>query len=158
MKIIKNILSLEAFLSALGAFILISLLSFLSLSDPANLWLIPPFGATMVLVMAVHESPLAQPKNIFFGHTLSAASGVLVFFIFGLNILSVGLGVALSVWIMMITKTIHPPAGANPIIAIYGAKSLSFIFMPVAAGAVIIILFAIMYNKILKRNYPKKLN
>jgi|TARA_B110001454_G_C12699672_1_gene426036 CBS-domain-containing membrane protein len=158
MNLIKKILSLDALLSAIGAFVVISFLSFLNSSDSSNLWIIPPFGATMVLVMAAHESPLAQPRNIFFGHTLSAASGVLIYFIFGFSIMSVGLGVALSVWVMMVTKTIHPPAGANPIIAIYGAKSLSFIFMPVAAGAIIIILFAIMYNKILKRNYPKKLN
>ena len=153
MKIIKNILSLEAFLSALGAFILISLLSFLSLSDPANLWLIPPFGASMVLVMAVHESPLAHPKNILFGHILSALSGVIVFTVFGISSLSIALAVALAIFTMMLTKTVHPPAGANPIIAVMGAKGLSFVLMPVATGASFIILFAIIYNKLLKRKY-----
>ena len=56
----------------------------------------------------------------------------------------------------MITKTIHPPACANPIIAILGGKGLSFILLPVATGALIIIILAMIYNKILKRNYPKK--
>jgi CBS-domain-containing membrane protein len=54
---------------------------------------------------------------------------------------------------MIITKTIHPPAGANPIIAILGAKEIGFIIMPVAAGALFIVLFAIIYNKLLKRKY-----
>ena len=156
MKIIKVILAKEPIISALGAFLCISLIAFINSYDDFNIWLIPPFGATMVLVMAVHESPLAQPKNIFFGHILSALSGVLIYFFLGMSFLSIGLAVAISVWAMMITKTIHPPAGANPIIAILGGKGLSFILLPVATGALIIIVFAMIYNKILKRNYPKK--
>jgi CBS-domain-containing membrane protein len=34
-----------------------------------------------------------------------------------------------------------------------GAKGLSFVLMPVAVGASFIILFAITYNKLLKRKY-----
>ena len=156
MKFIKVILAKEPIISALGAFLCISLIAFINSYDDFNIWLIPPFGATMVLVMAVHESPLAQPKNIFFGHILSALSGVLIYFFLGMSFLSIGLAVAISVWAMMTTKTIHPPAGANPIIAILGGKGLSFILLPVAIGALIIIAFAMIYNKILKRNYPKK--
>jgi CBS-domain-containing membrane protein len=156
MKFIKVILAKEPIISALGAFLCISLIAFINSYDDFNIWLIPPFGATMVLVMAVHESPLAQPKNIFFGHILSALSGVLIYFFLGMSFLSIGLAVAISVWVMMITKTIHPPAGANPIIAILGGKGISFILLPVATGALIIIVFAMIYNKILKRNYPKK--
>ncbi len=156
MKFIKVILAKEPLISALGAFLCISLIAFINSYDDFNIWLIPPFGATMVLVMAVHESPLAQPKNIFFGHILSALSGVLIYFFLGMSFLSIGLAVAISVWAMMVTKTIHPPAGANPIIAILGGKGISFILLPVATGALIIIVFAMIYNKILKRNYPKK--
>ena len=140
-------------LSALGAFICISLLAYLNSFEETNLWLIPPFGASMVLVMAVHESPLAHPKNILFGHILSAFSGVLILAIFGSSSISLGLGVGLAIFLMMITKTVHPPAGANPIIAILGAKGATFILMPVAVGAAFIVLYAIIYNKLLKRNY-----
>ena len=154
-KIIKKIFLSNSLLSAFGAFICISILAYLNLLYDGNLWLIPPFGATMVLVMAVHESPLAHPKNIILGHTLSALSGVLMYSILGFSIFSIGLAVALAVWVMMITKSIHPPAGANPIIAIFGAKGFSFVFMPVAIGATFIVLFALFYNKILKRKYPK---
>ena len=156
MNFIKVILAKEPIISALGAFLCISLIAFINSYDDFNIWLIPPFGATMVLVMAVHESPLAQPKNIFFGHILSALSGVLIYFFLGMSFLSIGLAVAISVWAMMITRTIHPPAGANPIIAILGGKGISFILLPVAIGALIIIVFAVIYNKVLKRNYPKK--
>ena len=143
-----------ALISAFGAFLCISMLAYLNAFEDGNLWLIPPFGASMVLVMAVHESPLAHPKNIFFGHILSALSGVIVFSLMGFSSISLGLGVALAIFLMIITKTIHPPAGANPIIAILGAKEIGFIIMPVAAGASFIVIFAIFYNKLLlKRNY-----
>ena len=140
-------------ISAIGAFVCISVLAVLNSIDESNLWLIPPFGASMVLVMAVHESPLAHPKNILFGHIISAFSGVFIFAIFGFSSLSVGAGVGLAIFLMMATKTVHPPAGANPIIAILGAKGASFIVIPVAAGALFIVLFAIIYNKLLNRKY-----
>ena len=141
------------FISAFGAFVCISVLAYLNSFDENNLWLIPPFGASMVLVMAVHESPLAHPKNVLFGHIISAFSGVFVYSILGFSFLSVGLGVGLAIFLMMTTKTVHPPAGANPIIAILGAKGIDFIIIPVAAGAFFIVLFAIIYNKLLKRKY-----
>ena len=140
-------------LSAIGAFLCISVLAYLNSFEEGNLWLIPPFGASMVLVMAVHESPLAHPRNILFGHILSALAGVFVFSILGSSFISLGLAVGLAIFLMMSTKTVHPPAGANPIIAILGAKGISFILMPVALGASFIVLFAIIYNKALKRKY-----
>jgi len=140
-------------ISAFGAFLCISVLAYLNSFDESNLWLIPPFGASMVLVMAAHESPLAHPKNILFGHILSALSGVFVFSILGFSFLSIGLAVGLAIFLMMTTKTVHPPAGANPIIAVLGAKGIGFVLMPVAVGASFIILFAIIYNQLLKRKY-----
>ena len=140
-------------ISGFGAFLCISALAYLNSFDESNLWLIPPFGASMVLVMAVHESPLAHPKNVFFGHIISAFSGVFIYTILGFSFFSVGLGVGLAIFLMMATKTVHPPAGANPIIAILGAKGVGFIMIPVAAGAAFIVLFAIIYNQLMKRKY-----
>lgn len=140
-------------IAGFGGFLCIAVLAYLNSFDESSLWLIPPFGASMVLVMAVNESPLAHPKNVFFGHLISAFAGVLVFWILGYSAISLGLGVGLAIFLMMVTDTIHPPAGANPIIAILGAKGMSFIIMPVAIGAFFIVLFAVIYNKLLHRKY-----
>ena len=141
-------------LASLGAFLCIFSLAYLSSFDPSIIWLIPPFGASLVLVMGVHESPLAQPKNILFGHVLSALSGVVIFALLGSSPLSLGIAVALSVFVMASFNIIHPPAGANPIIAILGGKGIGFVLMPVAIGAIFIVIFAIIYNRIIGRNYP----
>ena len=74
----KNIL-----ISAIGAFTCMFLIAYFNSLDKTNLWLIPPFGASLVLVMAVHDSPLASARNVFFGHILSAFSGVMVFYFIG---------------------------------------------------------------------------
>ena len=138
-------------ISSLGAFLCIFLIAYFNSVDETNIWLIPPFGASLVLVMAVHDSPLAQPRNVFFGHILSASSGVFLFYLLGNSPISIALALSLAIILMMITKTIHPPAGANPIIAILGAKSFEFVIMPVATGALFIVIFAFVYNKIWKR-------
>tara|TARA_B100001093_G_scaffold490624_1_gene529844 strand:- start:36 stop:494 length:459 start_codon:yes stop_codon:yes gene_type:complete len=142
----KNII-----ISALGAFICMFLIAYFNSIDSTNVWLIPPFGASLVLVMAVHDSPLAGPRNVFFGHVLSASSGVLIFYFLGDSPISIALALSLAIALMMLTKTIHPPAGANPIIAIVGAKGFEFVIMPVAIGASFIVIFALLYNKIWKR-------
>ena len=144
---------INALFSSLGAFVCIGFLAYLNSSIEGAIWLIPPFGASMVLVMAVYDSPLAKPKNLILGHILSALSGVIIFYLLGNTFISLGLGVALAVFVMMITNTVHPPAGANPIIVILTGQSLNFVFLPVAVGAVIIVVFAYLYNKLLKRNY-----
>tara|TARA_B100000965_G_scaffold405378_1_gene439264 strand:- start:404 stop:862 length:459 start_codon:yes stop_codon:yes gene_type:complete len=143
---IKNIL-----ISSFGAFLCMFLIAYFNTIDKSNIWLIPPFGASLVLVMAVHNSPLASPRNVFFGHVLSASSGVLMFYFFENTALSIALGLALAIMAMQITNTVHPPAGANPIIAILGAKTFEFVIMPVAIGASFIVIFALIYNKIWNR-------
>tara|TARA_Y100001935_G_C17284572_1_gene499552 strand:+ start:87 stop:566 length:480 start_codon:yes stop_codon:yes gene_type:complete len=153
----KNILS--ALVSSLGAFICITLLAYINMKDVSNLWLIPPFGASLVLVMSVHSSPLAHPKNIFFGHTLSALSGVIIYYLIGTNPLSIGLALSLAIFVMIITNTIHPPAGGNPIIAVMGAKSFDFVILPVALGAILIIILSYLYNRYFGSIYSlKKIN
>ena len=149
----KNLLKnyQNVLISSLGAFLCIFLIAYFNSVDETNIWLIPPFGASLVLVMAVHDSPLAQPRNVFFGHILSASSGVFLFYLLGNSPISISLALSLAMILMMITKTIHPPAGANPIIAILGAKSFEFVIMPVATGALFIVIFAFVYNKIWKR-------
>ena len=145
---------INSLISALGAIICISFIAYLDKYFDGAIWLIPPFGATMVLVMAVHSSPLAQPKNIILGHVLSALSGVIILLTIGDSFLALGIAVGLAVFVMMMTKTIHPPAGANPIIVILTGAGIEFVFLPVLIGSIIIVIFAVVYNRIMKREYP----
>ena len=139
-------------LAAFGAFLCIFFMAAVSELEAIHIWILPPFGASLVLVMAVHDSPLAKARNVFFGHILSASSGVLIYYFLGDSSLSIALGLSLAIFLMIITNTIHPPAGANPVIAIMGAESFEFVIMPVGIGAAFIVIFAFLYNKTMKRS------
>ena len=104
---------INALLSALGALIFISFLASLENLFEGTIWLIPPFGASMVLVMAVHESPLAKPTNILLGHVLSALSGVIVLYLIGDHFLALGLAVGLAIFIMIITCLLYTSDAAD---------------------------------------------
>jgi CBS-domain-containing membrane protein len=145
---------LAAGLSGLGGFIAIFLLAQLSASFHAVL-LIAPFGASSVLVFAIPQSPLAQPKNVIGGHLISAAVGLAVFALLGATPLAFGVGVGLAIAAMQITGTLHPPAGADPIVVIAAKAAWPFLFTPVLAGAIVVVVVAFAYHKgISKRRYP----
>ena len=154
---LKKIFFYPPVVAGLSSAICISLLAYLNFSSSQNLWLIPPFGASIVLITAAFSSPLAQPRNIFFGHIISSLCGLVVIYFFDISYISIGFAVGLAVTAMMITKTIHPPAGANPIIILMGNESFIFLVFPVAIGALILVLYAILFNRfICNRDYPSK--
>ena len=58
---------------------------------------------------------------------------------------------------MILLNVTRPPAGGNPIIVIIGSVSFDYLLSPVISGSVIIIIFAIIVNKlILKKSYPSR--
>ncbi|EJS65805.1 hypothetical protein ICU_03879 [Bacillus cereus BAG2X1-1] len=54
------------------------------------------------------------------------------------------MGMAIAV--MMLTRTTHPRAGADPIIVILGANSWSYLVTPVLVGSVVIVVIALFIN------------
>ena len=56
----------------------VSSLAALEQLTPQTIWLMAPFGATMVLLFALPESPLAQPRNILCGHLLTSLVGLII--------------------------------------------------------------------------------
>lgn len=151
-----------ALTAGLGAMLTISVLAALEeggvqLLTQDQIWLIAPFGATMVLLFGLPDSPLAQPKNIVVGHIMTTAIGLAVMGLFGVHAWSLGLAVGLAITFMLATGTTHPPAGANPLLVMLTGQSVGFLVSPVAIGAVIIVLLGCLYHKVLcQREYPKQ--
>ena len=110
----------------------------------------------MVLLYGYPESPFAKPKNIFFGHLLTAFVGVFFVNFVPLPIyLIIPLAVGAGVGLMIILNVTHPPAGGNPIIVIMGSVSFEYLISPVISGSIIVIIFGVILNKfIAKRKYP----
>ena len=138
-----------------SAAFIIGVLGFLSLETTLGYWLIFSFGATTFSVLVFYKADMAQPKNVFFGHLISIIVGILFNEIFGMSFITLGLAVGLALALMMYFKVEHPPAAANPLIALLSDVSFEFIFLPVAGGTIVIIILSILINRyLLKRNYP----
>ena len=141
----------------ISAALIIGVLGFLSLETSLGYWLIFSFGATTFSVLVFYKADMAQPKNVFFGHIVSMIVGILFNEIFGMSFITLGLAVGFALALMVYFKVEHPPAAANPLIALLSDVSFEFIFLPVAGGAIVVIILSILINKyLLKRNYPSK--
>mgnify|MGYP001490288309 FL=1 len=146
----------KAILAGFFSAFTIGILTVLTYKSTFGLFLAGSFGSSMVLLFGFPESPFAQPKNVFFGHLVTAFVGVFFVSFIPLPIyINIALAVGAGVFLMILLNIVHPPAGGNPIIVIIGSVSYDYLVLPIISGCLIIILSAILINKfILKKNYP----
>ncbi|WP_425270158.1 HPP family protein [Leptospira kemamanensis] len=117
--------------------------------------LIGSFGATAVLLFAVPDAPLSQPRNLIGGHLLSATIAVILVQTIGTNFFTLGFSVGLSILVMYLTHTLHPPGGATALIGVIGGVGVEFIFFPVMVGVILLLLNALVVNNLVHhRKYP----
>ena len=148
---------LEPIYSGLSAAFVIGVLALLTFKSPYGVWLMFSFGSTALILFVFHDSEFAQPKNIFFGHLISIIIGILINEFIGISFISLGLSVGVCVSVMIYLKIVHPPAAANPLIALFADISYDFILFPIITGSILLILVSFIINKfVLRRNYPKK--
>ncbi len=119
------------------------------------------FGASAVLIYGAIAGPLAQPRNFVGGHIVSAVIGVASYQLLQGHIwLAAPVAVATAIAAMHATKTLHPPGGATALIAVIGSSKIHalgflYVLMPVAAGAAIMLVIALLVNNIPgSRRYP----
>ncbi|KDN56351.1 HPP family protein [Flavobacterium seoulense] len=154
----------EHFWSFLGSFVGIGLIAYSQsqqFSHQDVVYLIGSFGASSVLVYGIIQSPFSQPRNLIGGHLISALVGVSVNYLFPtIMYIAAPLAVSLSIVLMQITKTLHPPGGATALIAIIGTPKIKelgywYVVSPVLTGVLILFLTALIFNNMTpSRKYP----
>lgn len=145
---------LDIILSLLGTFLGIT--AIVILSHKFDLLVMASFGASAVLVFGVPDAPMAQPRNVIFGHTFSALAGVVTVMFFGLTWWSPAVGTALALLIMLLTKTTHPPGGATALFAVMSQVHFTYIFSPIMVGAVILVIIGLLVNNLSpNKHYPR---
>ena len=156
-KITKPIIQ-KALIAGFFSAFTIGVLTVLTYKSTLGYFLAGSFGSSMVLLFGFPESPFAQPKNVFFGHLVTALVGVIFVNYIPLPIyVNIALAVGAGIFFMILLNVVHPPAGGNPIIVIIGSASYDFLISPIIFGCIIILLLAILINKfVLKKNYPLK--
>ena len=154
-KITKSLFQ-KALIAGFFSTFTIGVLALLTYKSTLGYFIAASFGSSMVLLFGFPDSPFAQPKNVFFGHLLTAVVGVIFVHLIPLPIyMNIALGVGVGVCLMILFNVVHPPAGGNPIIVIIGSASYDYLINPIIFGSIIILLLAILIDKyILKKNYP----
>lgn len=142
-------------LAGLGGFLAIGTIALLAQSLETVL-ILGSFGASCVLVFGFPDSPFSQPRNVIAGHFLSSLIGLACLTILGPHWWSVAIAAGLAIAAMMWTRTVHPPAGSNPVIVFLTQPSWSFLLFPTLAGSLLLILVALLYlNLTRSARYPK---
>ncbi|NQD95480.1 HPP family protein, partial [Pseudomonas sp. CrR25] len=66
------------------------------------------------------------------------------------------LAVGSAIALMMLTRSVHPPAGSNPVIIFLAQPGWDFLLFPTLIGALLLVLVALLYNNATRNNrYPQ---
>ena len=107
-----------------------------------------PFATSVVNVIGLPDAPPGQPRALIGGHLFSTVIGLCVRSLLGSNAIAAAVAVGLAIAAMHLTKTMHPPAGINPLIIVTSSLPWSFLFMPVLAGVLLLTLLAYIWHGI----------
>lgn len=146
-----------ACIGALVGIGLTGLIGGLVASDTQHLlWIVPPMGASAVLLFAVPASPMAQPWPTIGGNTISALIGLVVAHHMPLSPLSAGLAVGGAIGVMSLLRCLHPPGGAAALVGLFAGASSSYAFplLPVGLNAAVLVLCAWSYHRFSGHSYP----
>jgi CBS-domain-containing membrane protein len=143
-------------LAGLGAFVALALVGLLA-QETSEPWILGSFGATCVLLFGFPASPFSQPRNIIGGHVLTSLTGLICLHLFGPGYVPMAVAAACALMLMMLTRTVHPPAGSNPVIIFAAQPGWSFLVLPTMIGAVSLVLIGWVYWAMLRRgSWPRR--
>ncbi len=115
-------------------------------------WLLPSFGGSCVILFGMPRGAMAQPRSFVGGHALATLVGLACRSAQGLlggppevwACAAVGLALAA----MMATRTIHSPAGANPLVVFAEGAGWDFLLAPLLPGLAILFAVALAGNNL----------
>jgi CBS domain-containing membrane protein len=131
-------------------------------------FLIPPLGATAFLLAVVPEKIPAAPRNVVFGHLIAAAAGWSSLRLLGLHdqqmglalgcdalhVASASLALAITSFLMIRWRVVHPPAGATALIVGLGLLPHAWQVPLVGASALLLSLEARLLQRASGRSLP----
>jgi CBS-domain-containing membrane protein len=142
-------------LAFVGGFLAIAIIALLAQSLHVAL-VLGSFGASCVLVFGYPDVPFSQPRNVIVGHVLSTVIGLAFVHFCGPHWWSVALAVGSAIAAMMLTRAVHPPAGSNPVIVFLMKPAWDFALFPTLAGAVILVVVALVFHNLTRESrWPK---
>ena len=140
--------------SAIGGAIAITL-ALLFVADRDSPFLLFSLGGSTVFLFVLTETEAAQPRALLGGHIGGALIGILCYQVFGDALWVSVAAVVLTMMYMVVTRTIHPPAGANPLIMVHHHAGFPSVLNPVGAGVLTLFIVAMLWSHLRPgENYP----
>ncbi len=109
------------------------------------------FATSVVNVIGLPDAHPGEPRAFIVGQLISTLTGLSVLSLFGSSALAAALAVGIAIAAMHFTRTVHPPAGINPLIIVTSSLPWSFIFVPVLAGVLVLLALAYIWHGIENR-------
>ena len=142
--------------SAIGATIAIALALWF-VGDRTSPFLLFSLGGSTVFLFALTDTESAQPRALFGGHLGGALIGIACYQMFGDGLWVSVAAVVLTMVFMIVTRTIHPPAGANPLIMVHNHAGIYSLLQPVGVGVFTLFLVAILWSRVRPgKKYPNQ--
>lgn len=141
----------------------IGLLICFSLGFAANTYLdarlVPmgPLGATALLIMAIPNSPLAQPWPVVVGNTTAALIGIACVYLLPAEI-APETASALALVTMFALRALHPPAGSVAFLMAINPDHVAthglWFAAPIGLGSLVLVIVGTIYGRLTGRRYP----
>lgn len=135
-----------AFWGGLGATLAILLIQWLSRSVNTPL-LIAPFGASCVVLFLSPNSELARPRNLLGGYTIGSLVGLAALTLLPDAWWVAAPAVGLTIALMRLSHTVHPPAAAQPLVILLAHPSWHFLLLPTLPGVALLLLTEEIYHR-----------
>jgi CBS-domain-containing membrane protein len=121
----------------------------LALTGPsASTFLLASLGGSAVFLFGMTRAAAAQPRALLGGHLGGALIGIACYQWWGDALWVYALAQALALAFMLLTKTVHPPAGANPLIMIQSHAGFAALWQPVLLGVLALAAVAFVWSRL----------
>lgn len=122
---------------------------------------IPPIGASAVLVFAVTASPLAQPRAVIGGNLVAITVGLAIAALVPVPLVAIVFAVALAIAAMLALDCLHPPSGAvallpalaGPAVLAHGGMAIVAL---VVANSLALVLAGWSFHRLTGHSYPHR--
>jgi len=143
--------------AAAGAFLALGLTLWL-IFPPSSPFLLASIGGSTVFLFGLTRAAAAQPRSLFGGHLIAAAVGIACGQAFGNAFWVYALACALTLVLMLTLRTVHPPAGATPLIMVQAQAGWDALWYPVGLSLLVLAVIAFIWTRILPGTvrYPAK--
>lgn len=126
------------FYRAIGAGLAIALMEVLARAAEEPLSRVP-FVTSIVLVMSLPDAEPARSYNVVGGHMLSCLGGLIAVWSFGPGDTACAVALAIAVLLMLVTGSLHPPAGINAFLIAAYDLPFAWVISPVLVGSVFLV-------------------